>query len=76
MNGQWLTQRTGLAPTAAPPAPLGTRSILDEAAPSSAPEPDPRVTFTGHSRPVETSEVAPPARYRPAVPAVRRGGVT
>ncbi|HYZ57636.1 MAG TPA: VOC family protein [Streptosporangiaceae bacterium] len=46
MSGHWLTRRTGLVPTAPPPARLSERSVLDEAIRPSAPEPGPEVTFT------------------------------
>lgn len=46
MSGPWLTRRTGLVPTAPPPARLSARSVLDEDTRPSAPEPDADVTFS------------------------------
>lgn len=46
MSGHWLTRRTGLTPTAPPPARLSGLSVLDEATRPTAPEPDPAVSFT------------------------------
>jgi len=42
----WLTRRTGLVATAPPATSLSTRSVLDEDARPSAPEPDQDVTYS------------------------------
>jgi hypothetical protein len=46
MSGHWLTRRTGLVPTEPPATRLSARSVLDEDARPSAPEPDEGVTFS------------------------------
>lgn len=46
MSGPWLTRRTGLVPTAPPATRLSSRSVLDEEARPSAPEPSDEVTFS------------------------------
>jgi hypothetical protein len=46
VSGHWLTRRTGLVATAPSATRLSTRSVLDEDARPSAPEPDEDVTFS------------------------------
>src|ERR1700744_1369439 len=45
-NGHWVTRRTGIVPTARPPARFGKRTVLDEASRPTTSEPAPGGSFT------------------------------
>ena len=64
MSGPWLTRRTGLVPTAPPPARLSGRSVLDEDSRPTAPEPDTAVSFTRRGLAVGQHLIDVHDRYR------------